>query len=63
MGPCYACQRVFSYSPSFVPSVLVDGEREPICRDCVERANPRRAEMGLAPIVPHPNAYEPEEGG
>lgn len=56
---CYACRRLFAFNPVRVPSVVVDGERQPICAACVERANPNRIANGLAPIVPAPDAYEP----
>jgi len=56
---CIGCGRVFSYNPVRVPSLFVNGQREPVCRDCVERVNPGRIKNGLAPIVPHPEAYEP----
>jgi hypothetical protein len=59
---CVGCRRIFSYNPMHVPSIPANisptGTREPICRDCVELANPRRIKNGLAPIVPHPEAYE-----
>jgi hypothetical protein len=58
-GPCIGCKRSFGYNPHWVPSIVVNGEREPICRDCVALANPRRQANGLAEIVPHPDAYEP----
>jgi hypothetical protein len=60
---CLFCRRVFSYNPMRVPSLPANvsptGTREPICRECVEAANPRRIANGLEPIVPHPDAYEP----
>lgn len=56
---CFGCGRVFSYNPVRVPSVRVRGSREPICQDCVNRANPERIKNGLEPIVPAPDAYEP----
>jgi hypothetical protein len=59
MSACVGCLRPFHYNPHRVPSVLVNGVREPICRNCVEAANPRRVANGLAPIVPLPGAYEP----
>lgn len=59
MSACIGCQRIFSYNPLRVPSVRVNGMREPICRACVERANPQRIANGLEPIVPFPDAYEP----
>lgn len=61
MGPCIGCGRLFSFNPVAVPSAVVDGVREPICRDCVERANPIRIAKGLEPIVIRPDAYEPVE--
>lgn len=57
-GPCYQCHTPFSYSPTYVPSLTVAGERVPFCRSCIEAANPIRVAKGLAPIVPHPMAYE-----
>ena len=56
---CGGCGRVFSYNPHRVPSVRVDGVRVPICRDCIEAANPVRVERGLEPFQVHPDAYEP----
>jgi hypothetical protein len=37
--------------------------REPVCRACIEAANPRRKANGLAEIEIQPDAYEaiPEE--
>jgi hypothetical protein len=59
MGACVGCGRVFNFNPNAVPSVPVNGVREPICRDCVERANPIRIKNGLEPISIRPDAYEP----
>jgi len=56
---CQGCSRIFSYNPHKVPSIRVEGVRQPICRDCVERANPQRIANGLDPIEIHPEAYEP----
>jgi hypothetical protein len=58
-SPCIGCGQLFSYNPLRVPSLTVNGSREPICAGCVERVNPRRIANGLAPIVPAPDAYEP----
>lgn len=77
VGECFVCGRVFTFNPHHVPSVPIDpvtklppdmggdpgrARREPICRDCVERANVERVERGDAPFVVHPDAYEPVEG-
>lgn len=60
MSPCAGCGRIFGYNPHLVPSVFVNGVREPVCADCVEAANPRRVANGLEPFPPpHPDAYQP----
>jgi hypothetical protein len=61
MAKCFGCGKPFWFNPHRVPSIIVDGEREPVCADCVERANPQRIANGLEPIVPLPDAYEPSE--
>lgn len=58
-GPCYACQQPFSFNPYIVPSITINGNREPICEQCIIRANPERIKRGLPAIVPLPGAYEP----
>lgn len=62
-SPCYGRSRPFSYNPELVPSIMVEGVREPVCAVCVERANPQRVENGLEPIRPLPGAYEPAGEG
>lgn len=60
MSPCIGCGRAFSFNPTLVPSISVEGSpRRPICADCVARVNPMREKNGLPLIVPHPDAYEP----
>lgn len=63
IATCVRCSRPFMCNPHKVPSVRIDGKREPICRACVEFANPIRIEKGLPPIEILPGAYEalPEE--
>jgi hypothetical protein len=61
LAACYGCKRLFYFHPHRVPSVRVDGERQPICRACVERVNPRRIANGLDPIVVLPGAYDPAD--
>lgn len=64
MSPCFGCKNLFSYNPELVPSVRVNGVREPICANCVKAANPEREKRGLAKIEVLPGAYEAaEEGG
>lgn len=61
LGTCYGCKRPFSFNPDLVPSIPIEGVKEPICQDCVNIANPRRRENGLAEIMVLPGAYEPTE--
>ncbi len=60
VSSCYTCRAVISFNPHRVPSVR-DGEgvRQPVCRKCIEKANPIRKEKGLPEITIHPDAYEP----
>jgi hypothetical protein len=62
LGPCVGCGRLFTFSAERVPSVIVNGHREPVCQMCVDRANPERIANGLDPIVVLPGAYEGDEG-
>jgi len=61
-GNCFGCDRLFGFNPNKVPSILSPrtGQKEPVCQACVDKANPERAKNGLPPIVPAPDAYEPE---
>lgn len=61
MGPCIGCKLPFSFNPIKVPSLTINGTREPICQACVDRVNPVRKANGLEPIVPLPGAYEAAE--
>lgn len=59
-APCLACKRIFSFHPQKVPSHRDNtGHRQPICRYCVNLANPKRIANGLDPIEVKPGAYEP----
>lgn len=58
MSTCFGCGKLFSYNPVRVPSIRIEGDRKPICRECVELVNPMRVKNGLEPIVPAPDAYE-----
>lgn len=59
LGRCIGCGRHFTFHPERVPSLLVDGIREPVCRACVECVNPIRRANGFLEIVPLPGAYAP----
>jgi hypothetical protein len=57
VAPCGNCGTIFSSNPSLVPSI----NNTPICKACIEVANPQREALGLAPFRYHPDAYEPKE--
>lgn len=61
IGNCIACGIMFSFNADHVPSVSIDGIREPICKDCVARINVIREGENLQPVWVHPEAYEPQE--
>lgn len=58
-GQCAGCRRIFSFNPVRVPSIRVNGVREPLCRTCVDTVNAHRLKSGLE-VFPIPeDAYEP----
>ena len=56
---CLSCRRIFAYNPHHVPSTRVNGQREPICQNCIEHINRERVKLGHEPFAIHPDAYEP----
>lgn len=56
---CLGCGKIFAYNPKRVPSLPVNGVKEPICLSCVEAANEERLEKGLKPFKIHKDAYKP----
>jgi hypothetical protein len=65
LGVCFTCKKTILFSPTLVPSLPATltgtGEKEPVCRECVERSNPERIKNGLPPIRILPGAYEGDE--
>ncbi|KKN40332.1 hypothetical protein LCGC14_0734360 [marine sediment metagenome] len=57
-GTCFGCKRSFGFNPNRVPSILVEGVKQPVCRGCVDRSNPQRRANGLEEIVVLAGAYE-----
>jgi hypothetical protein len=57
-GVCIRCGQVFSFNPVRVPSIVINGVRQPICLSCVEIINPMRAKLGQPKIEPLPGAYD-----
>ena len=59
-SPCINCNQVFGFNPHRVPSIPVNGVREPVCRECIDTENARREANDLELLPePHANAYEP----
>lgn len=62
IGTCCGCRAVITFDPEHVPSLRVQGERQPLCRGCHARWNEiHRTSKGLAPIAAHPGAWPSDE--
>lgn len=57
VGTCYSCSKTFSFNPVRVPSIPVQGVKEPVCKECVDKVNPIRITNGLEPITYSSDAY------
>jgi len=57
IAECCNCHRLFTSNPATVPTA----NGQPICKRCVEWANPIRIARGLAPIPVAPDSYGSEE--
>lgn len=55
MGHCIACKNPISFNPTKVPSLMIDGKRQPICKRCADRWNELHPEAAR-PILD--GAYE-----
>jgi len=58
-GFCCRCGRLFGFNPMKVPSLRIDGVREPVCEHCFHIINAMREKLGLPLNVLQPDAYEP----
>lgn len=61
MGTCVRCDRLFSFSATKVPSVKINGTRQPLCEQCVGVLNAERVKLGLPEISVLPGAYEADD--
>ena len=58
VSPCVACGLTITFNPARVPSLPVNGVREPLCRECFDKWNQiHKTSKGLEPIQPHPDAW------
>jgi len=55
---CVSCRVAMTCSPTHVPSLIIGGVREPLCRACYTRWNEiHRVSKGLEPVPAHPDAW------
>jgi len=62
-GQCLLCKKLFAFNPKWVPSFRVPehGEKQPVCRECMDEVNEARRNNGVPPFKIHANAYEPAD--
>jgi len=60
IGHCVACETQLTFNPDRVPSLRVNGVREPLCRGCHAEWN-KIHRPGQEPLAIHEDAYEPQE--
>lgn len=59
IGQCCGCHATITFNPVRVPSLRVNGSKEPLCPGCFARWNEiHRTSKGLEPIEAHPDAWE-----
>ena len=56
---CAGCRRPIHINPNRCPSIIIAGQREPLCPECVTLWNELHPDQ--PDVIPHPDAYEPEE--
>jgi hypothetical protein len=56
MGECCACHQMIGFNPHKVPSLIINGRREPLCKSCANRWNELHPE-NARPILK--GAFEP----
>jgi hypothetical protein len=61
IAPCILCGEMFGCNPDLVPSIRVNGQREPVCGGCMKSINQLRRNKGVEPLAIHPLAYESQE--
>jgi len=61
VGACINCGVLITFNPNRVPSIRINGVREPLCAGCFARWNQiHRTGQGLESLPLHPDAYRPE---
>ena len=59
IGNCFICGERFGFNPNKVPSIRIEGVREPVCRNCMVRANKKRVKLGMVPLPIQEDAFKP----
>ena len=57
-GVCCACHNPMSFNPHKVPSIPINGVREPVCKSCVGVYNAMRKQKGEPEFQIPPGAYD-----
>lgn len=57
VGECIACKGFITFNPNLVPSLRINGVREPLCEACARKWG----EIHKTPVTIAPGAYEPAE--
>ena len=61
VASCCSCRAVVFCNPERVPSLVIEGVREPLCRSCFDLWNDiHRTSKGLEPVALDPAAYDAE---
>jgi hypothetical protein len=58
MGVCACCAAIVSFDPDRVPTIKINGQKQPLCESCVGEANARRNLLKLQPIVIPEGTYD-----
>jgi hypothetical protein len=62
LGPCVICGNHFSFNAERVPSLVVQGVRQPVCEPCVPAVNGELERLGRTDrLTILPGSYEMEQ--
>jgi len=62
VASCINCGTRITFNPHLVPSLIVNGTKEPLCKNCADKWNQiHRISKGLEPVPIQEGAYEPQK--